>query len=885
VYREFFGFVRMPFSLSPDPSFYFASAKHQEGLASLLYVIQERKGFALVTGEVGAGKTLLCRSVLNELDVYTRSAYITTTALSDLELAQAVCGEFDIPNRGRTKWEMLEDFGQFVASETGKGRNIVIIIDEAQNLSLEALEEVRMLGNFESDEEKFVQVLLVGQPELRRRTLLPEMRQLTQRLAVKFHLYPLNRKETEQYIHHRLHVAGGNSSAERLFPSEVIDSIYDHSHGVPRIINLLCDQALLTCYVEEWQRVTPAVIDGVLQEMNSYYTGLEPGTSAETTEVQALPPTAPTGAPADSEGTLEPEPPGVDDSQEATGELPGEPGDDEPPVEDDQKALQLPLPDTEEEKGVVVLQEVDPDELTPEVPEPKAQQADTLEEVPPAEYGDADGEDLTTNGDAGAPPAESSAPLGGLPDEDGPESPVSAGESQRERTDGRAETLMVESSCDSVPASVEADTQGGRIVVPESWGDLDDLERLAEEAEEQPTDEPGPVEEDETGEAESESAKATVTEMKESAAELPSDAGATEADELPAPEVEERAASPDESGQAELPVASSELDVPESAPVETEVEPDGEMLQVAEDASLEAETERDREHRPEIAEPVLRTEETDGDADGLEQGALYLEGPAPEVAEATGRPGEEPLVTPEEEGITGLAELGQSPVLLADDEAESEPGVEGADSQAPASPAEPGGEPGVEDVQPEPSTIELDAETGPAPGKDAPSTGPEGPGEASEPADAGPGAEEEELLSVLEAPEADERQVSATGAALLRMLNGPEPGKEFVLGEVTTVGRAPGNDLVIADRKVSRRHAKLVARDRGYSVVDLGSSNGTYVNSTRVTEGVLRPGDLCNFATVTFEFCVRQPVVPDADQGRSEEDSTSESSRTIIEGC
>ncbi len=280
MYRKYFGFERLPFSLSPDPAFYFASEKHQEGLASLFYVIRERKGFALVTGEVGAGKTLLCRAALRELGPDVHSAYVTTTALSALELMQAICGEFDIPNRGRSKWEMLEDFGTFVAEQAAKGGNVVIIIDEAQNLPLEALEEVRMLSNFESDAEKFVQVLLVGQPELRKRAKRPEMQQLMQRFAVKFHLDPLDRQETARYIQHRLRLAGGNGLADYLFTDETINRIFVYTRGVPRLINLLCDKALLSCYVDDCRTVTPAIIDDVIRELDAYLVGVEPATSA-----------------------------------------------------------------------------------------------------------------------------------------------------------------------------------------------------------------------------------------------------------------------------------------------------------------------------------------------------------------------------------------------------------------------------------------------------------------------------------------------------------------------------------------------------------------------------------------------------------------------------
>ncbi len=281
MYRKYFGFERLPFSLSPDPAFYFASEKHQEGLASLFYVIRERKGFALVTGEVGAGKTLLCRAALRELGPDVHSAYVTTTALSALELVQAICREFDIPNRGRSKWEMLEDFGTFVAEQAAKGGNVVIIIDEAQNLPLEALEEVRMLSNFESDAEKFVQVLLVGQPELRKRAKRPEMQQLMQRFAVKFHLDPLDRQETARYIQHRLRLAGGNGLAEDLFTDETINRIFVYTRGIPRLINLLCDKALLSCYVDDCRTVTPAIIDDVIRELDAYLVGVEPATSAD----------------------------------------------------------------------------------------------------------------------------------------------------------------------------------------------------------------------------------------------------------------------------------------------------------------------------------------------------------------------------------------------------------------------------------------------------------------------------------------------------------------------------------------------------------------------------------------------------------------------------
>jgi general secretion pathway protein A len=257
-YQDWFGFERMPFNNTPDPRFFFPAGEHQEALSRLIYAISERKGFVLISGEIGSGKSTLCRTLLAQLPGDVKTALITHTHVDAEQLVHAIAEDLDLPVAGLNKYETLQRINDYLVAQLAAGATVCIIIDEAQHLSPAALEEVRMITNLETDQEKLVQLILLGQPELRDKILLPGMLQLRQRIAVQFHLLPLTRAETIAYIRHRLRIAG---PSERLdFKRRAMAEVFVYSGGVPRLINSLCDNALLTAYTHESRTITPVII-------------------------------------------------------------------------------------------------------------------------------------------------------------------------------------------------------------------------------------------------------------------------------------------------------------------------------------------------------------------------------------------------------------------------------------------------------------------------------------------------------------------------------------------------------------------------------------------------------------------------------------------------
>jgi len=273
MYLDFFALHRRPFTAAPDPSFFYPSDKHKEALACILYAIEQRKGFALITGEVGAGKTTICRAALLRFEGPTETAVVTNTYITPKQLIEAVCDELGLDTRGFSKFRMVQRLNDFLIERYAQNIRVVLIIDEAQNLDKRTLEEVRLLGNLETDEDKLLQVILVGQPELRRKISSPELRQLNQRIAVKFHLYPLTLEEGCDYIDHRLRVAGSNG--REIFAAEAMQNVHEYAGGVPRIINLVCDHALLQAYVSDERLVTGETVRTVIREIEGYYMGPE----------------------------------------------------------------------------------------------------------------------------------------------------------------------------------------------------------------------------------------------------------------------------------------------------------------------------------------------------------------------------------------------------------------------------------------------------------------------------------------------------------------------------------------------------------------------------------------------------------------------------------
>lgn len=265
MYREFFGLKEKPFNVTSDPSYLFSSRAHKEAFSHLVYGIKERKGFLEITGEIGAGKTTLCRQLLRRLDADTKTSLILNSTLPGLQLLRAIMEDFGLDVGQKDKFEMLQQFNRFLIEELSRGNNVILIIDEAQNLELSTLEEIRMLSNLETDKDKLFQVILVGQPELRDKLNSPALKQLRQRIGVRFHMTPLDRDEVPQYIYHRLKVAG--SDGEIRFSDDALEAIARYSGGVPRLINVVCDKALLMAYVMETKDISLAMVERCMQEI------------------------------------------------------------------------------------------------------------------------------------------------------------------------------------------------------------------------------------------------------------------------------------------------------------------------------------------------------------------------------------------------------------------------------------------------------------------------------------------------------------------------------------------------------------------------------------------------------------------------------------------
>jgi len=264
MYEKFYEFSEKPFNTTPDSKFFFPSAKHTEALNSLIYAINERKGFVVITGEIGAGKTTVCRTMLNKLDLNTKVGIITNTHLTCKELIAEMLDEFEVEYKPGTKQKLLSQLNQYLIKQLSNNVNTVLIIDEAQNLTPKVLEEVRMLSNLETEKEKLIQIILVGQPQLRIKLANIRLEQFKQRIALYYHISALNRDETQGYIFHRLKLVSENGCD--IFTPKAIDLIYAHSRGIPRVINLVCDSALLSGYIYETHKITEKIIHEVAKE-------------------------------------------------------------------------------------------------------------------------------------------------------------------------------------------------------------------------------------------------------------------------------------------------------------------------------------------------------------------------------------------------------------------------------------------------------------------------------------------------------------------------------------------------------------------------------------------------------------------------------------------
>ena len=265
MYLEHYGLKEPPFAITPNPRFLFYSAKHREAYNHLLYGIRERKGFVQLTGEVGAGKTTLCRAMLDALDGQFATALILNPVMSPNEMMKAIAIEFGLTVEGMDRLETVAVINEFLLWRASNGKDAVLIIDEAQDLTDELLEQIRLLSNLETDDQKLLQIVLMGQPELRDRLNAHGLRQLRQRITVRYHLNALSRDEVAEYIRHRIHVSGGNGRPG--FTKPAVWRIHRYSGGIPRLVNALCDKALLAAYVHQTDEIDYGLIGRAIKEL------------------------------------------------------------------------------------------------------------------------------------------------------------------------------------------------------------------------------------------------------------------------------------------------------------------------------------------------------------------------------------------------------------------------------------------------------------------------------------------------------------------------------------------------------------------------------------------------------------------------------------------
>lgn len=291
MYAKFFSLRELPFNNTPDPRFFYSTPDHEEALASLIYAVKERKGFVLLTGEVGAGKTLISRMMLRHFNKSIEFAMINHAVENARDLMESVCAEFEIETSAQTtQTQLVRLLHDYLLAKFAQNVPVVLVLDEAQNLPTDAFEQLRMIGNLESDDAKLLQIAIVGQPELQQKFASADFRQLRQRIFRAFHLTSLDRQATEEYIRHRLNVVGAGDAG--IFSSDAINRIYDVSRGLPRIINTICDNALLSAYSTDQHVIHGKMIESVVSQMmligkgelqTMYYPATQTGQAATVT--------------------------------------------------------------------------------------------------------------------------------------------------------------------------------------------------------------------------------------------------------------------------------------------------------------------------------------------------------------------------------------------------------------------------------------------------------------------------------------------------------------------------------------------------------------------------------------------------------------------------
>jgi general secretion pathway protein A len=275
MYEDFYGFAEKPFSLTPDPKYLYKSESHASAFDLLQYAIRRREGFVVITGDIGTGKTTLCRAILDHLDRRTFTALVLNPFISEEDLLRLILQDFGVVSReevrrgrlaGVAKQELINTLNDFLLSLQPLGARALLIVDEAQNLPVQVLEQIRLLSNLETDKEKLLQVVLVGQPNLRSILRKPELRQLDQRVSIRYQLRPLNREETGAYVTHRLTIAGGGCAV--AFTLRALYRVHAFSGGIPRLINLLCDRTLLAAFSARAIRIEPALVEQVARTLD-----------------------------------------------------------------------------------------------------------------------------------------------------------------------------------------------------------------------------------------------------------------------------------------------------------------------------------------------------------------------------------------------------------------------------------------------------------------------------------------------------------------------------------------------------------------------------------------------------------------------------------------
>ncbi|HZD30651.1 MAG TPA: AAA family ATPase [Candidatus Angelobacter sp.] len=287
MYKQFFGLTKNPFEISPDPYFYHATPRHNEALANLHYGVGRRKGFIVITGEVGTGKTLLVRCLLAELRKNNIAfGYVFNPLLSTTEFFQYIMADLGLQYSGRSKTEMLLDLNRFLIQRHARGLITALVVDEAQALRPELLEEIRLLTNLETSQQKLLQIVLMGQPELEGVLDSPSLRQLKQRVSLRCQLLPLDEEQTRSYVLSRLERAGASADPP-IFEAEALARIYEYSRGIPRIINNLCENAMVNAFAREIHTVTPDMITEVAADFRLGASASTPEERAEAGAIQA----------------------------------------------------------------------------------------------------------------------------------------------------------------------------------------------------------------------------------------------------------------------------------------------------------------------------------------------------------------------------------------------------------------------------------------------------------------------------------------------------------------------------------------------------------------------------------------------------------------------